>query len=79
MAAYSGRDTTRTYTVAFCLRELGDRRLIDIDADMIADVQRHAQLCAASASHPSGMDQPLQRNRLRAREQRENPVSSALS
>jgi hypothetical protein len=38
MANFSGRDTSRAYTVAFWLRELGDRRLIDIDADGIAEV-----------------------------------------
>jgi len=38
MAAFSGRDSSRTYTVAFWVRELGDRRLIDIDADVVADV-----------------------------------------
>ncbi len=38
MADFSGRDTTRAYSVAFRLRELGDRRIFDIDADCIAEV-----------------------------------------
>jgi integrase len=38
MANFAGRDASRAYTVAFWVRELGDRRLIDLDADAIADV-----------------------------------------
>ena len=38
MANFAGRDFSRGYTVEFWVRELGDRRLIDIDADAIADV-----------------------------------------
>jgi integrase len=38
MADFPGRDATRSYTVAFWLRELGDRRVLDIDADCIAEV-----------------------------------------
>lgn len=38
MAAYRGRDATRPGAVAFWKRELGGRRIVDIDADAIADV-----------------------------------------
>ena len=38
MANFSGRDHTRVYTVAFWTNVLGDCRLVDIDADVIADV-----------------------------------------
>ncbi len=38
MANFAGRDTTRTYSVAFWVRELGERGLIEIDADAVADV-----------------------------------------
>jgi hypothetical protein len=38
MGNFAGRDTTRTYSVAFWVRELGERRHIEIDADAVADV-----------------------------------------
>jgi hypothetical protein len=38
MANFAGRDASRPYSVAFWVRELGDRRILDIDADAIADV-----------------------------------------
>jgi hypothetical protein len=54
MAAFTGRDSTRPYTVGFWVRELGDRRCVDIDADMIADVlDRYA---AAPVTKYAGKD-----------------------
>jgi integrase len=38
MANFPGRDATRPYSVSFWVRELGDRRILDIDADCIAEV-----------------------------------------
>jgi len=38
MATYTGRDPGRPGAVAFWVGELGDRRVADIDADLVADV-----------------------------------------
>ena len=38
MANFPGRDARRPYSVSFWVRELGDRRILDIDADCIAEV-----------------------------------------
>jgi hypothetical protein len=41
MAAYTGRDHGRGGAVALWVRHLGERRVVDIDADAIADVLQH--------------------------------------
>ncbi|HWY73440.1 MAG TPA: hypothetical protein VNW98_07345, partial [Burkholderiaceae bacterium] len=38
MANFPGRDARRPYSVSFWVRELGVRRILDIDADCIAEV-----------------------------------------
>ena len=38
MANFPGRDASRPYSVSFWVRELGVRRILDIDADCIAEV-----------------------------------------
>ena len=38
MAAWSGRDPSRPYAVAWWVRQLGDRRILELDANTIADV-----------------------------------------
>lgn len=63
MANFTGRDTGRPYSVAFWVGELGGRRLIDIDADAIADVLD--RLAATPVTKYVGVDSETGQKRLR--------------
>jgi hypothetical protein len=74
MANFAGRDGSRSYTVAFWVTALGEqRRLVDLDADAIADVLDH--LAATPVTKFVGKDAATGEKILRSFARRRAPAT----